>query len=189
MNRTIKLVFETIQFLALGLWLGALVTTLLLNRLGGVSPAFIGTQSAMIELWGLVMVGILWVKRRQFAGNRKLFLEDGIRQLVTFAALFTAEYIKHRMHPVGRQASGSLANFVFVCTPLETGLIVLQIGLLALVCLLSVDLLMRGSQPRTAPLPAGSNGSSSVSPVPVAATSPVNPARKPGSGTRNVRKR
>lgn len=147
MNRTLTLVFETIHFLALALWIGAQATVLVLFSSGGVPALFMQRERALVELWGLIMVAVQWLIRRRFSGSRKLYLMDGVRALLTFTALFAGEYIKYSS---GASKTLSITSAIIQKSGGEMVLIGAQIGLLAGVCAMSIDLLMRPMVPAPA---------------------------------------
>ncbi len=104
MQKTVVGIFDTLHTLALALWLGGLVV------LGGlVAPAlFQGTALAeadarevyslliqrfvtWADVCGVTMLLVQFLLRRRYQKNQTHYVVDGLRQLLTFAALLLAE--------------------------------------------------------------------------------------------------
>lgn len=100
MKHATSTILDTLQVVALALWLGGLAIfwLALVPTVGqGAEPAaLLGRVWNEFGVWfersGLAMVGVQFLLRRRYHGNRPRFVADGIRQLLTFAALVLAEY-------------------------------------------------------------------------------------------------
>ncbi|HZP84466.1 MAG TPA: hypothetical protein VFB21_22720 [Chthonomonadaceae bacterium] len=93
MKRALPIVLDTLHALALGVWLGGLVV------LWGIVPSVVPAASlseaarrfgGLVQFCGLVMLGVQFALRRRYQRDRAGFIGDGVRQLLTFGALFLA---------------------------------------------------------------------------------------------------
>lgn len=95
MKRYFSLVLDTAHSVALSLWLGGLVVVVaVLPSSAGRVDAQAGLGS-IVEMAGLTVVGVQWLLRRRYQYHRSRFVADGVRQLLTFAAFFAAEYVRY----------------------------------------------------------------------------------------------
>ncbi len=95
MKISLALVIETLQSLALAIWLGGQAALIVLLSVGYMPHQFEVRESSIIELCGIIMVGVQYLTRRRYVSNKPLFLVDGFRHLLTFAALLLSEYMKY----------------------------------------------------------------------------------------------
>lgn len=113
MKRLLPTLFDTLQTLALALWLGGMVVIgavvapaafhiagLTRMQSGMVVGESLRAFGNVIEICGLVMIGAQFLTRRRYQRSRPLFLGDGVRQLLTFGALLLAEYGKYSLFPM-----------------------------------------------------------------------------------------
>ena len=107
MRKNLPLILDTLSTIALALWLGAVVTLLTACRSGAFTAfGWSQAQSSLISLQvcrgaaslvegsGFVLIAAQYVLRRRYQGQREMFIADGVRQLCTFGALFTAFYAR-----------------------------------------------------------------------------------------------
>lgn len=71
---------------------------MILIGVGGVPHLLLMRSDALMEISGFVVVGLQFLTRRRYQQNRTLFVGDGIRHLLTFAALLFMEYVKLNVH-------------------------------------------------------------------------------------------
>lgn len=64
------------------------------------------TGGAILEVCGLVAVGVQFVLRRRYQLSRTHFIADGVRQLLTFGAFFLAEFLRYSLLPNEARAEG-----------------------------------------------------------------------------------
>lgn len=137
MKRILSPLLDSLFLLALALWLGGQGTYLLFMLSGDANHAprlFVHRFQSLVEVSGLIMAGILFLLRRRYQRSRPLFLTDGLRQLLTFAALMLAEYNKYGLQSGQAGASG------YVLTGSDLILTATQIVLLLVVTILTVRL-------------------------------------------------
>ncbi len=111
MKRNFPHYLDVLEPVAASLWLGAVLCVLLLAAQPGSSKFIdIPLQSAgrIAEVSGLIILGLQFLGRRRYQGIQKLFVLDGIRQLLAFAALFINELYRYSIHP--SQGSGAQHN-------------------------------------------------------------------------------
>ncbi|HZO86792.1 MAG TPA: hypothetical protein VFB38_00530 [Chthonomonadaceae bacterium] len=157
MKRAVPLILDTLHALALAVWLGGLVTfwfviipTVQLGprlTFNEANAIFGGPQARLgrwIELCGLMMIGVQFLLRRRYQGDRARFIGDGVRQLLTFGALLLAEYARYSRPPPGVFYPGGGINALLI------GLAIAQIALLAGVAALTAWLQL----PRVTAAPA-----------------------------------
>lgn len=112
MRRALPIALDTLFFLAIIVWLGGLIMFM-----ANIQPEFRSAHDSqilysselqigilrnfgrIIEMSGIIMVGLLFILRRRYQQQRNLFVIDGVRQLLTFLALMIAEYIRYILLP------------------------------------------------------------------------------------------
>ncbi len=103
MRRSLLLIIDTLQNLALATWVGGLIMMLAAALPAGepVASSLLTRFGPILEISGLVVIGAQWVLRRRYAQPRAVFIADGVRQLLTIGALFFGEYSRYvlRMRP------------------------------------------------------------------------------------------
>jgi len=140
-------ILDTLQALALAVWLGNLAATFLFVRTGPTSlmqDRFARDSGALIELCGLLVVGAQFLVRRRYLRDRTQFVCDGVRQLLTFGAFFLAEYSKYVLNAHPDPMAGKLDTAAGTVIGAQ---IALLIGITALTSWLQ--------QPRVAPPSSG----------------------------------
>lgn len=107
MKRVFPILLDILHDIALAVWLGGLV--LFLSVAAGpwtlsrspldATNVVLGVVWSGLGGWaercGIVMVAVQFVLRRRFQRSRTRYIGDGVRQLLTFAALLLTEYL-HR---------------------------------------------------------------------------------------------
>jgi hypothetical protein len=113
MKRALPVVIETLHSLGMALWLGGIVALWIAALPPTEELAGLRRLSGLIEFAGILMIGAQFLLRRRYLGNRRLFIGDGARQLLTFAALFLAEMCRYNLFPVmdSALASGKMEDF------------------------------------------------------------------------------
>ena len=124
MKRSLPLILETIHSVAIALWLGGSACAILLALSGGAPALYQGKSDAVIELAGFLCVGIQFLTRKRYQANRMLFVGDGVRHLLTFAALVVMEAVKLNLHAASR------ASLTARVSPVEIPALALEIVLL-----------------------------------------------------------
>ena len=142
MSRPLKLAFETIHYLAMSLWIGGEAAVLILITSGGLPALFMARERALIEFWGFIMVAVQWLTRRRFQRQKSLYLIDSARHLLTFAALFVGEWAKYSGTAGASASTHSVRAAHALQNRLELPVAGAQLGLLAVVCVLSVYLMI-----------------------------------------------
>jgi hypothetical protein len=173
MRIRIALILDMLHALALALWLGGLVMLI-----GVAIPAFaskpdwlasdpkrligllLPAYGRIVEISGLVLIGVQFVLRRRYQRSRTHFIADGVRQLLTFGALFLAEFAHYTLFPTMLAADDRFqaAQNTFV----DLG--IAQFVLLVLVTGISAWLML--PPPRPAPASAVETPPASPQPAP-----------------------
>jgi hypothetical protein len=108
MKQYVPLILDTISAAALAVWLGGLVVIwAVLAPLGHgpgaeIQPWFVdGLRrfASIAEACGIIVAAVQWALRRRYQKDRGLFVLDGLRMLVLFAALLCSEYGKYLILP------------------------------------------------------------------------------------------
>ncbi|MDW8207607.1 MAG: hypothetical protein RMJ43_07195 [Chloroherpetonaceae bacterium] len=103
-RRAVVVALEVLHAVALGVWSGgSVVLCWLVWRAGGggVVGDVARWFSGVVEVCGVVVVGVQFVLRRRYAGWRVGYVWDGVRQLVTFGAFFAGEWVRYSVLGVG----------------------------------------------------------------------------------------
>jgi len=117
MKQHVPLILDTISAVALAIWLGGIVVIwAVLAPLGHpagaeVHPWFVeGLRrfSVVAESCGIIIAAVQWALRRRYEKDRHLFVVDGLRMLVLFAALLCAEYGRYLVIPALAASKTSL---------------------------------------------------------------------------------
>lgn len=108
----LPLLLDILHQLALALWLGGLVTLWLALMPAAFHDAELTVrQSEMVmgatlrrfvglaEIAGLTMIAAQFLLRRRYRSDRRAFVADGVRQLLTFSALLLAELAMRALLP------------------------------------------------------------------------------------------
>lgn len=184
MKITISLILETAHAVALALWLGGQAALILLLSVGiGAAPnLFVVRQQLVVELSGIVVVAIQYLTRRKYAKIRTLFVADGIRHLITFAALLLAEYMKY--------GGKSKSTGIMVAAPIAYTMAAAEIGALASVSAITIWLQAAGARLAAIAAVPQSQSQSAVTPgSPASATKPMTPAKTNRTPARRGSKR
>jgi hypothetical protein len=103
-KRVLPILLDTLYALALSLWFGLAAGLLVIAHSGtpDVSQSlFAQRASGLIEAAGVAMIGVQFLLRRRYGRNRPLAAADGVRQLLTFGALFLAEFGRYHLLNAG----------------------------------------------------------------------------------------
>src|SRR5579863_4425843 len=95
MKRALPVLLDTLYALSLALWFGLAAGLFVVARPGppdATLDLFTRRASGLIEAAGVAMIGVQFLLRRRYGRTRQLAAADGIRQLLTFGALFLAEF-------------------------------------------------------------------------------------------------
>jgi uncharacterized membrane protein len=112
-KRTLPFLLDALHLLALAVWLGGLLTLWLAvmpaafhgsaNLTLRQSETVIGDAlrgfTSLVEICGLTMIGAQFLLRRRYQRDRRQFIVDGGRQLLTFGALLLAEICLRSLLP------------------------------------------------------------------------------------------
>jgi hypothetical protein len=167
MKRAFPVLFDTLSALALAVWLGGLVAFFAVVEAGVPGKALnsiLTRVGGLIEVCGIVMIGVQFLMRRRYQRSRSLFISDGVRQLLTFAALFVAEFGRYGpLRVLGTEGAGQTHAL-----QVYTSLAILQIALLVGVIALTAWL----QQPRPAIASAPAPTPTAPAPAPARARTP-----------------
>lgn len=147
---------DTAQYVGLALWLGGVVAAT------WIAPAALAATAGqarlpqdmagietlrrlgpVAEVCGVVLIAAQYLLRRRYQGRRSLFIADGVRQLLTFAALLALEYA-HRSVLPAVDAAGPAGRIAAAARlwPTLTALDALQVALLVAVAAVTAWLQM-----------------------------------------------
>jgi putative copper export protein len=111
MRIRVALILDMLHALALSLWLGGVVmlvfavfpTAITAKGSSALALPVATDAGGLIEICGLVLVGVQFVLRRRYQQSRPHFIADGVRQLLTFGAFFLAEFVRYSLLPAMAQ--------------------------------------------------------------------------------------
>ena len=115
MKRFLQQNFDRFELAAESAWL-ALVVQELYMSFPHSSPAtgqITVSDGLITEINGLILIGLQFLGRRRYQGDRKLFILDGGRQLLAFAALFVHEFYRYGLYPHLKQTQVNTVHLLF----------------------------------------------------------------------------
>lgn len=115
-RRVVVVVLDVLHALALGVWLGgSVVLWWLVVRYGGLDVVVAGARwlSGVVELCGVVVVGVQFVLRRRYVREGVRYVWDGVRQLVTFGAFFAGEWVRYSVLVAGEGGVVAWGSYVW----------------------------------------------------------------------------
>jgi hypothetical protein len=127
MKSSLPAIIDILNAIALSIWTGGTACALLLAQSGGAPQLYQARSDSLMELAGFLCIGAQFLSRRRFQSNRILYVGDGVRQLITFAALLLLEAVKLNMHSAHSLHAQNAAN------PAETPALALEFLLLCVV--------------------------------------------------------
>jgi hypothetical protein len=136
------MVLDTLFLLALAVWLGGIFTLWIAALPPAEKVSSLQHLSGFIEFGGILMVAVQFLMRRRYQSVRLLFITDGARQLLTFAALLLAEMCRYNLFPVMESSlsSGKMEDYTRLArlsTLLTAGQIIFLLGVVIATTLLS----------------------------------------------------
>lgn len=159
MKKSVVGLLDLIHHIALALWLGGMVilgalvaptlyrsTLLNTQDADSVYQALLNRFTPWIEVCGVALIVVQFLLRRRYQKQRNLYILDGVRQLLTFAALLLAEMCFRNLLPNLNSARrlGELAN-IGKWEGMYTLLAVSQVGVLILVLAATIWLTLPNS--------------------------------------------
>lgn len=142
MKRNLIILLDTVQALALSVWLGgAAIFWLALAPLasgsaGADAGAFHTLLAAaqlrvgsVIQICGIAIVGVQFVLRRRYQRDRTRFLVDGIRQACTLGALFIEEFPRYVHTANGTMMSAGINSTLIGLGAAQVVLLAIVVGL------------------------------------------------------------
>jgi hypothetical protein len=176
MKRSLPFVFEALHLLTLALWLGGsglLLLVALPTTAPGSDAARFGMVlmlqgwSRVVEVCGLIAIGIQFLQRRRYQRDRPRYIADGVRQLLTFGAFFLAEYARYQVLPllVGSASAVPTNRFIelqHIYSLLAGAQFALLIVILGVTSWLPLESSTRAASPRPLPQPPEQQASHAV---------------------------